>query len=150
MVKKPRHYLEWRQSGRMWRSCPRDPVEKPLTVTGPGILHSIPWRIPLSPLSPTEAFSQVGFSFPFFEFLIMFFAYIIKSMKDQGYYFGHCENIETRLIRHNQGRVRSTKGRIPFTLHYFESFNTKSEAYKREQFFKSFEGRQWLKNQGII
>jgi len=27
----------------MWRPCPQDPLEKPLTVKGPGV------RIPLSP-----------------------------------------------------------------------------------------------------
>jgi hypothetical protein len=27
---------------------PKDPVEKPLTVTGPGVLRRILWRIPLS------------------------------------------------------------------------------------------------------
>ena len=80
----------------------------------------------------------------------MFFAYIIKSIKDQGYYFGHCVEIKLRLQRHNQGKVRSTKSRVPFVLHYSESFQTKSEAYKRECFFKSLEGRQWLKNNNII
>jgi putative endonuclease len=80
----------------------------------------------------------------------MFFAYILRSEDDQGFYFGHCSNINKRLQMHNNGRVKSTKARIPFHVHYLESYPSKSEAYKREQFFKSFEGRIWLKTNKII
>ena len=80
----------------------------------------------------------------------MYYTYILKSEKDGGYYFGHCANLEIRLAQHNQGKVRSTKGRRPLIVHYKEMFNTKSEAYKREIFFKSFEGRKWLKENKII
>ena len=80
----------------------------------------------------------------------MFTTYILRSEKDNGYYFGHCHDLKIRLSRHNSGKVRSTKSRIPFIVHYTEFFNTKSEAYRREMFFKSFEGRQWLKGKGII
>jgi len=80
----------------------------------------------------------------------MFTTYILKSKKDQGYYFGHCGDMDARLFMHNNGKVRSTKNRIPFSLHYQETFPTKSEAYKRELFFKSFEGRLWLISNNII
>jgi len=80
----------------------------------------------------------------------MFTTYILKSQKDQGYFFGHCQDVEARLHRHSQGKVRSTKSRIPLVLHYKELFSTKSEAYKRELFFKSLEGRNWLRQKGII
>jgi len=80
----------------------------------------------------------------------MYYAYILRSLKDNGYYFGHCNDLTSRLSRHNNGRVRSTKSRTPFELHYYESFETKSEAYRREMFFKSLEGRQWLKQNNII
>ena len=83
-------------------------------------------------------------------FLFMYFTYILKSIKDEGYYFGHCENLEIRLKVHNNGKVRSTKSRKPFVLHYFEKFETKSEAYRREMFFKSLEGRNWLKQNKIL
>jgi putative endonuclease len=80
----------------------------------------------------------------------MHFTYIMKSLKDQGYYFGHCADLEVRLHRHNAGKVRSIKSRTPFILHYFEEFQTKSEAFAREKFFKSLEGRKWLKENNII
>jgi len=76
--------------------------------------------------------------------------YILKSVKDGRYYYGHTEHIDIRLKQHNNGRVRSTKSRIPFVIHYMEKFKSKSEAFAREQFFKSLPGRNWLKEQGII
>ncbi|MEP6512886.1 MAG: hypothetical protein ABJA79_03390, partial [Parafilimonas sp.] len=37
-------------------------------------------------------------------FLFMHFTYILKSIKDSGYYYAHCENLDIRLKRHNQGK----------------------------------------------
>jgi putative endonuclease len=79
-----------------------------------------------------------------------FYTYILKSEKDCGYYYGHTADIESRLKRHNQRKVRSTKSRAPFTLYYFEVFETKSEAYRQEIFFKSSEGKIYLKQKGIL
>ena len=82
--------------------------------------------------------------------ILSYFTYILKSQKDQGYYFGHCENLETRLKSHSAGKVRSTKGRRPFIIHYFEAYSTKTEAAKREYFFKTIDGYRFLKSSGII
>ena len=80
----------------------------------------------------------------------MFFTYILKSSKTNKYYYGHTHNLEQRLIVHNRKKVRFTKAFVPWTVHYFESFETKSEAYKRELFFKSIDGYVFLKNKNII
>ena len=80
----------------------------------------------------------------------MFYTYIIKSQKDNTHYYGSTSNLETRLKYHNQGKVRYTKGRKPWLLHYYEEFETRSEAVKRELFFKSIEGYKWLKERKII
>jgi putative endonuclease len=79
-----------------------------------------------------------------------FVTYILQSLKDQRYYSGHTDNLQERLNRHNAGKVTSTKSRKPFKLHYSEQFNSKSEAYRRELFFKSFDGRKWLFKNKII
>mgnify|MGYP003346929356 CR=1 FL=1 len=70
---------------------------------------------------------------------------ILKSLKDDKYYYGHCEKLSERLKYHNGGKVRSTKSRRPFVVHYSEIYESKSEAAKREFFFKSIVGYQWLK-----
>ena len=79
-----------------------------------------------------------------------FHAYILKSEKDERFYYGSTIDIEKRLLKHNKGDVKATKHRRPLTLHYFEIFETRSEAYQREHFFKSIEGYRWLKDNKII
>jgi putative endonuclease len=84
------------------------------------------------------------------RFLNMYYTYILLSLKDNGNYFGHCALLEARLKQHNRGGVKSTRNRVPFIIHYYEQFHTRSEAFKREMFFKSFEGRKWLINNKVI
>ena len=79
-----------------------------------------------------------------------YYTYLLKSLKDKGYYYGHTADIENRLQIHNQKKVRSTKSRTPFILHYFEIFETKSEAYRKELFFKSSDGKIYLRGKGIL
>ncbi|MCX6745155.1 MAG: GIY-YIG nuclease family protein [Candidatus Parcubacteria bacterium] len=66
----------------------------------------------------------------------MYYLYILQSLKDNGYYIGISDNPEKRLTEHNSGKTKSTKSRIPFTLKYQESYNTKIEARKREIILK--------------
>ena len=84
------------------------------------------------------------------DFFMSFYTYILKSETSAGYYFGHCKDLQKRIANHNAGKVRSTKHNRPWHLHYFEKFETKSDAYKRELFFKSLDGRRWLKSNNII
>jgi putative endonuclease len=79
----------------------------------------------------------------------MFYAYILQSEKTKTFYYGHASDLEKRLKRHNLGNVRYTKSRLPWKLIHSESFETKSEAYRRELFFKSIEGYRYLKEKGI-
>jgi len=62
----------------------------------------------------------------------MYTLYILKSLKDFGYYIGITDNLEKRLQEHNSGKTKSTKSRIPFVLKYKEGYQTKTEARKRE------------------
>ena len=80
----------------------------------------------------------------------MFYAYILKSQKDGKFYFGSTKDLESRVKAHNAGKVRSTKSRRPLTLHFVETFETKAEALRRELFFKSINGYNWLRQKGVI
>ena len=80
----------------------------------------------------------------------MYITYILKSEKDNTHYYGHTKNLQSRLKLHNSGKVKYTKGHIPYKLIYFEEYETRSEANKRELFFKSIDGYNWLKNARII
>jgi putative endonuclease len=71
----------------------------------------------------------------------MYYTYILKSYSSSShYYIGYTHNIETRLIDHNSGLVKSTKRYMPWKLIYFETYETKSEARLRELQIKSYKG----------
>ncbi len=80
----------------------------------------------------------------------MFYAYILKSLKDSSFYYGSTKDLEARLKEHNSGKVKYAKGHKPYILHYKESFETRKEAMAREKFFKSIDGYIWLKSKKII
>lgn len=80
----------------------------------------------------------------------MFFVYILKSQISGKFYYGSSELPEVRLENeHNKGKVKATKAGLPWILIYKEEFITRSEAYRREQYFKTWAGRRWLKSKGI-
>ncbi len=70
----------------------------------------------------------------------MYYVYILKSLSDGRFYIGQTNNIENRLDKHNSGRVRSTKNRVPFILIRQEIFDTRGEARKRENYLKKLKG----------
>jgi putative endonuclease len=80
----------------------------------------------------------------------MFAAYVLRSLRDGTHYYGSCSNLEQRLREHNNGKVRYTKGHAPYVVHYVEWYETRSEAFRRERFFKSIAGYLWLKDHAII
>jgi len=62
----------------------------------------------------------------------MHYVYILKC-SDDTYYTGWTTDINRRLLVHQDKKgAKYTKARIPVELVYFETFNTKSEALKRE------------------
>jgi putative endonuclease len=81
---------------------------------------------------------------------MVYFAYVLLSLKDGIHYYGSSSNLSSRLKSHNAGKSKFTKGHRPWELIYSEEFETRSEAMKRELFFKSIDGSIWLKENGII
>ncbi len=80
---------------------------------------------------------------------MIYSVYILRSLKDKKRYVGMTERpINQRLAEHNAGLVKSTKNRRPLEFIYSEEYNTKNDALKREKFFKSGKGREFLKSIG--
>ncbi|HNU96745.1 MAG TPA: GIY-YIG nuclease family protein [Candidatus Portnoybacteria bacterium] len=67
----------------------------------------------------------------------MFYVYLLKSLKDNNYYIGQTDNIKNRLDYHNDGKVKSTKNRIPFILIGTEEYPTRNESRWREYTLKN-------------
>ena len=62
----------------------------------------------------------------------MYYFYIIKSLKDNSFYYGSTADLVKRLSRHNSGQVRSTKSKSPYELIYYEAYELLALARKRE------------------
>ena len=75
----------------------------------------------------------------------MYYVYVLLSEKDQNFYIGFSENVGQRLDEHNTGKNISTKLRRPFELIYYETHTSKSDALRREQYFKTTKGKATLK-----
>ena len=75
----------------------------------------------------------------------MYYAYVLKSIRHDYYYKGHCHDLQTRLVQHNSGMTISIRPYLPLEIVYYESFPTEAEAITREKYFKSSAGRRYLK-----
>lgn len=74
----------------------------------------------------------------------MYYVYIL-CCSDQSLYTGYTNNLNHRLDVHNQGKgAKYTKSRRPVSLVYYECFETKSEALKREYQIKQLKREQKL------
>ena len=66
----------------------------------------------------------------------MNYTYILKC-KDGSLYTGWTNDLEQRVAAHNTGKgAKYTKARSPVELVYFEEFETKEQAMKREYAIK--------------
>jgi putative endonuclease len=74
----------------------------------------------------------------------MFYTYVLKSKKDDKLYYGYTKDLAQRFEEHKKGKVESTAHRRPLVLIYYESCMEQADALKREKYFKSYRGRQFL------
>ena len=73
-----------------------------------------------------------------------YYVYILESLEDKTYYVGSTQNLESRLKRHNEGRVAYTKPRRPWKLVYSEEHPDRSKASKREYEIKTHKSREFI------
>ncbi len=69
-----------------------------------------------------------------------FIVYVLRSMVRERSYIGQTDDLTARLRRHNEGRVRSTKAYRPWSIAYFEKYETRAEAMRREKELKGLKG----------
>ena len=76
----------------------------------------------------------------------MFYVYLLQSKKDNKWYTGFTYDLRKRVSEHNDKKNRSTKGRAPFKLVYYEACLNEGDARSREKYLKSGMGKRYLKN----
>jgi len=72
-----------------------------------------------------------------------YFVYLLECA-DKTYYCGYTNDLEKRVKSHNEGKIgaKYTKNRRPVILKYHQTFNTLSEALKREHAIKKLTRKQ--------
>ncbi|MGX4645143.1 GIY-YIG nuclease family protein [Holzapfeliella sp. JNUCC 80] len=67
---------------------------------------------------------------------IKYYFYVLRCC-DQTYYGGFTTNLTKRLATHNAKKgAKYTRARVPVHVIYYETYETKSQALKREAWFK--------------
>lgn len=74
----------------------------------------------------------------------MYYVYILESLKDKKLYTGYTNDLRRRINEHNQGKSFATAPRKPFKLIYYEAYVCRDDAEKREYFFKTGWGRNYV------
>lgn len=77
---------------------------------------------------------------------MLWYAYVIKSLKDKKWYTEITNNLRKRFRKHNFNKIPATKGRGSFKLIYYEACLNRNDAVAREIFLKSGMGKRYLKN----
>lgn len=72
--------------------------------------------------------------------------YLLLSKKDNDFYTGYTNNLKRRIKEHQEGKVKSTKHRLPVQLIYYEVCLDKYDALAREKYLKSGHGKKYIRN----
>lgn len=75
----------------------------------------------------------------------MFYVYVLQSEKDGKFYVGFSTDLKKRVKYHKQGKNKSTKGRRPLKLIYYEAHASEKDARRREKYFKTDKGKSSLR-----
>lgn len=73
----------------------------------------------------------------------MFYFYVLQSEADTGLYIGMSGDLRRRFMGHQNGESRSTTGRRPWILIYYEAYLEKQDAVGRK-FSRAGESWAWM------
>ena len=74
----------------------------------------------------------------------MYYSYVLRSKKDNGFYIGFTKDLKLRFEQHTKGNVDSTKNRRPLKLIYYEACLNQEDATKREKYLKTYNGKRFI------
>jgi len=75
---------------------------------------------------------------------LLYYTYVLQSLKDNKLYIGFTSDLKKRFQLHQAGQVFATKGRLPVELIFYEAFQMKDDAIRREKYFKTNPGKNRL------
>lgn len=74
-----------------------------------------------------------------------YYIYVLEC-SDGFWYTGYTKDISIRLEEHKNGKVLSTKNRLPVSLLYFEGCKNQQDATHREKYLKTTYGKRYIRN----
>ena len=75
----------------------------------------------------------------------MYSVYVLYSVKYNKIYIGYTSDLKNRFLSHNELAAKGYTLRYrPWIIAHTEEFVTKTEAFKREYYLKSAEGRKFV------
>jgi len=77
----------------------------------------------------------------------MHYVYVLRSVRDHGFYIGYSSNLLRRLRQRSEGNSQATSHRGPWKLIYYEAYLEQVDALGREKYLKSGAGRRFLRSQ---
>ena len=76
-----------------------------------------------------------------------FHVYILYSEKCDKYYIGQTQDLDQRLYEHNMNKGgKFSKSCAPWRLIYSQTYQTRTEAVKREREIKSKKSRKYIED----
>lgn len=76
------------------------------------------------------------------RYTLMYFVYVLQSLKTGEYYKGITNDIDRRMHEHFSGRSKFTKNKLPLRIIQVEICKDRKTAREMEKFFKSGYGRE--------
>jgi len=73
------------------------------------------------------------------------YVYILKSLIKKFVYIGSTNDLQRRLLEHNNGLVQSTKAYRPFDVIAYVAVRTEKKARELERYLKTGSGKAILK-----
>ena len=73
-----------------------------------------------------------------------YFVYVLRN-REGTLYIGSTADLETRVLRHQEGKAGWTHSRGPWDLVEVETFLSRSEAMRRERYLKTGKANQELR-----
>jgi len=74
----------------------------------------------------------------------VYYVYIIESLSTGRWYYGSTQDLDERLIYHNRGWNRSTRGRGPWRYIFIRAFQTAEEAREFEFHLKKLRRKEYI------
>lgn len=81
-----------------------------------------------------------------FHTMRYYYVYVLFSLSYKLFYTGYSRSLKNRIREHQEGKVYSTKNRLPVILIYFEGCLNQKDATRREKYLKSGNGKIFLRN----